>query len=172
VCKQSSQRGILFRSKKLKILIGSVFLAAASIAAAQQAVNANAPLMSIGPNQTTCGMPTNGPFVPKGVVTVHYNAVQQRFKINVSVHDASPNATYVVDIRCWTFGPQNAVGALITDNTGTGSAEIDLSLVPQGTFYIDIAIPPGAINSGTGAGGYGDTYVAGPFNLQVPQAGQ
>lgn len=31
-----------------------------------------------------------------------------------------------------------------------------------GTFYVDIAVPgPG----GPGAGGYGDTYIAGPFNF-------
>ena len=157
----------------MKSVIGSVFLAAASIAAAQQAVNANAPLVSIGPNVQFCsGNGPGGSYIgpTKGVVNVHYNATQQRFKINVSVHDALPNTTYVVDIRCWTFGPQNAVGALITDSTGTGSAEINLAVVPQGTFYIDIAVPPGAVIGPVGAYGYGDTYIAGPFNL--PQIGQ
>src|SRR5215469_18514130 len=114
----------------MKVLIGGMFLAAASICVAQQAVNANAPLVSIGPNVAACsgngpGGSYTGP--AKGVANVHFNATQQQFKINVSVHDALPNTTYVLDIRCWTFGPQNAVGALVTDSTGTGSAEINLA---------------------------------------------
>jgi hypothetical protein len=33
----------------------------------------------------------------------------------------------------------------------------------MGNFYVDIAVP--ARLGGPGAGGYGDTYIAGPFNL-------
>jgi hypothetical protein len=64
------------------------------------------------------------------------------------------------------FGPQQAIGTLTTDKAGTGSFQIDLwqEQVPaMGNFYIDIAVP--AQPGGPGAGGYGDTYIAGPFNL-------
>ncbi len=37
----------------------------------------------------------------------------------------------------------------------------------MGNFYIDIAVPPGSngLGAGTGAYGYGDTYIAGPLNV-------
>ena len=152
----------------MKLLIGSVFLAAASIAAAQQAQNGTAPLISIGNNVSSCQASGGGSYlgVAKGVANVHYNATQKRFKVNVSVHDAQPNTTYVVDIRCWVFGPQGAITALTTNNQGAGAAQIDLFLetAPSTPFYIDIAVPPAPGN--TGAFGYGDTYIAVPFNLQ------
>jgi hypothetical protein len=138
-------------------------------AMAQQTQNGTAPLVSIGLNVSACKAAGGTyPGVNKGVANVHYNAEQKRFKVNVSVHDASPNTTYVVDVRCWVFGPQNAIGALTTNKQGTGTAQIDLFLdkAPEGDFYIDIAVPPGAGVAYTGAGGYGDTYIAGPFNLQ------
>ena len=142
----------------------------AGAALAQQAQNGTAALVSIGPNVSACKADGGGPYsgLNKGVANVHYNAVQKRFTINVSVHDALPNTTYVVDIRCWVFGPQNAIGALTTNKQGTGTAQIDLFLdkAPDGDFYIDIAVPPGAGIAPIGAFGYGDTYIAGPFNLQ------
>jgi hypothetical protein len=80
-------------------------------------------------------------------------------RINVSVHDALPNTTYVVDIRC-----VGQIGALTTNSQGTGTAHITLPrTAPPAPFYIDIAVPP---PGGGGAGGYGDTFIAGPFNLQ------
>uniref|UniRef100_Q02AJ7 Spore coat protein U domain-containing protein n=1 Tax=Solibacter usitatus (strain Ellin6076) TaxID=234267 RepID=Q02AJ7_SOLUE len=137
---------------------------------AQQAENRTASLVSIGPNVSTCKADGGGSYsgINKGVANVHYNAVQKRFSVNVSVHDALPNTTYVVDIRCWVFGPQNAIGAITTNKQGTGTAQIDLFMdkAPVGDFYIDIAVPPGAGVAPVGAGGYGDTYIAGPFNLQ------
>ena len=137
---------------------------------AQSAKNANAPLISIGNNISACQGPNSqdGSFsgATKGVVNVHYNAEQKRFQVNVSVHDAEPNTTYDVDVRCWVFGPQHAIGSLTTNKQGTGTFQIDLWLekVPEmGNFYVDIAVP--AQLGGPGAGGYGDTYIAGPFNL-------
>jgi hypothetical protein len=136
-------------------------------ALAQQAKNGNAPLVSIGLNVPACKADGGGSFsgLNKGVANVHYNAVQKRFSVNVSVHDALPNTTYVVDVRCWVFGPQNAIGALTTNKQGTGTAQIDLFLekAPEEDFYIDIAVPP---PGNSGAGGYGDTYIAGPFDLK------
>jgi hypothetical protein len=139
---------------------------------AQTAKTDNAPLVSIGNNVQWCAGWNNlgGSFAPglgnKGVVNVQYNAQQKRFQVNVSVHDAQPNTTYDVDIRCWAFGPQQAIGQLKTNGQGTGTFQIDLWLekVPaMGNFYIDIAIP--AQPNGPGAGGYGDTYIAGPLNV-------
>jgi hypothetical protein len=129
----------------------------------------HANLVSIGNNVAACNVQeNNGPFIglTKGVVNVQYNAQQTRFKVNVSVHDALPNATYDVDIRCRIFGPvTNAIGQLKTNSQGTGTFQIDLSLdqvAAMASFYIDIAIPgPG----GPGAGGYGDTLIAGPLNV-------
>jgi hypothetical protein len=138
---------------------------------AQTTKTDNAPLVSIGPNVPYCTGPNTvgGPLIPsngnKGVVNVQYNAQQKRFQVTVSVHDAQPNTTYDVDIRCWTFGPQQAIGQLKTNGQGTGTFQIDLWIdkVPaMGNFYIDIAVPP---PGGPGAGGYGDTYIAGPLNV-------
>ena len=153
-----------------KIVATALLLGLSATAFAQNATNAHAPLVSIGPNVAACWGPNNqgGPFtgINKGVANVHYNAQQKRFSVNVSVHDALPNTRYDVDIRCWVFGPQQAIGTLTTDKAGTGSFQIDLwqEQVPaMGNFYIDIAVP--AQPGGPGAGGYGDTYIAGPFNL-------
>lgn len=146
----------------------TALLVVGSAAFAQNAKNANAPLVSIGNNVSACQGPNGGSysgFGAKGVVNVHYNAVQKRFQVNVAVHDAQPNTTYDVDVRCWVFGPQHAIGSLKTDQYGTGTFQIDLWLekAPEmGNFYIDIAVPP---PGGVGAYGYGDTYIAGPFNL-------
>jgi hypothetical protein len=151
------------------LLAATALLAAGSTAFAQNATNGNAPLISIGNNVAACqGQNQNGSYsgVTKGVVNVHYNAAQKRFQVNVSVHDALPNTTYGVDIRCWVFGPQQAIGSLTTNQQGTGTFQIDLWLekAPEmGNFYIDIAVP--AQVGGSGAYGYGDTYIAGPFNL-------
>jgi hypothetical protein len=155
-----------------KIAATALLLGLSGAALAQNATNDNAPLVSIGDNVQWCAGPYNqgGSFAPgngnKGVAVVHYNPQKYRFSVNVSVHDALPNTTYDVDIRCWVFGPQNAIGHLTTNNQGTGTFQIDLSLdkVPaMGNFYIDIAVP--AQPTGRGAGGYGDTYIAGPLNL-------
>lgn len=82
--------------------------------------------------------------------------------VNLSVHDALPNKTYVLDIRCWTFGPQSELGTLTTNSQGTGTAQFKLNgVTPVNPFYIDISVK----NGGGGAGGYGDTFIAGPFTL-------
>jgi len=152
------------------VIAATALLAVTGAAFAKSAKNANAPLISIGNNISACQGPNSqdGSFsgATKGVVNVHYNAEQKRFQVNVSVHDAEPNTTYDVDVRCWVFGPQHAIGSLTTNKQGTGTFQIDLWLekVPEmGNFYVDIAVP--AQLGGPGAGGYGDTYIAGPFNL-------
>ncbi|GAC1599130.1 MAG: hypothetical protein NVS3B21_25370 [Acidimicrobiales bacterium] len=110
-------------------------------------------LLHVGPNPGTC---TTIPAPESGVVNVHYNLVQQDQRVNISVHDALPNTTYEVDNRC-----HNPIGFLTTNSDGTGTAQIDLPPVLHGIFYIDLSVPGG----GTGAGGYGDTFIAGPFTL-------
>ena len=155
--------------RKKALLVTAAMLVAGGAVFAQNATNGNAPLISIGNNVAACqGQNQGGSFagVTKGVANVHYNAVQKRFQVNVSVHDALPNTTYDVDIRCWVFGPQHAIGSLTTNKEGSGTFQIDLWLekAPEmGNFYVDIAVPsqPG----GPGAYGYGDTYIAGPLNL-------
>ncbi len=148
-----------------KVLLALVAIVAIGIAVpvafAANDYNGTASLVSIGPNVAACSGPSGGPFAgtDSGVVNVHFNVVQSREKVNVSVHDALPNTTYVVDVRC-----VGQIGTLTTNSQGTGTAQIDLSNVtsPPGTFYIDIAVPP---PGGAGAGGYGDTRIAGPFTL-------
>jgi hypothetical protein len=154
-----------------KIAATALFLGLGIAAQAQNATNDNAPLVSIGNNVEWCSGPDNhggsfAGFGNKGVAVVHYNPQKYRFSVNVSVHDALPNTTYDVDIRCWVFGPQHAIGQLTTNKQGTGTFQIDLSLdkvEAMGNFYIDIAVP--AQPKGPGAGGYGDTYIAGPLNV-------
>jgi hypothetical protein len=155
-----------------KIAATALLLGLSGVALAQNATNDSAPLVSVGNNVQWCSGWNNqgGSFAPglgnKGVAVVHYNPQKYRFSVNVSVHDAQPNTTYDVDIRCWVFGPQHAIGQLTTNKQGTGTFQIDLSLdkvEAMGNFYIDIAVP--AQPGGPGAGGYGDTYIAGPLNL-------
>jgi hypothetical protein len=114
-------------------------------------------MVHVGLNVAECSGSFLGP--NSGVVNAHFNAVQHRLKINVAVHDALPDTLYVVDIRC--VGP---IGVLTTNKQGTGTFQIDLyqESAPR-TFYVDIAVPP---PGGGGAGGYGDTFIAGPFTLE------
>jgi hypothetical protein len=146
-----------------RLLLGLTAVAAVAIAVpvalSAGAYNGTASLVHQGVNPPQCAVPFAGTdSTASGVVNVHFNVVQQRFAVNVSVHDAMPNTTYVVDVRC-----VGAIGMLTTNGQGTGTAHIEhaqTTLPP--TFYIDIAVPgPG----GSGAGGYGDTFIAGPFNL-------
>ena len=143
-----------------KVMVGLLVTAAVAVAVplalAANASTGNAKLVHVGLNVPECVGPFAGD--DSGVVNVQYNAVQQREKVNVSVHNALPNQEYVVDIRC-----VGAIGTLTTNGQGTGTAQIDLSdvAVAPGTFYVDISVP----NGGGGAGNYGDTFIAGPFTL-------
>ena len=145
--------------RKLALLAASAVLGLglAGVAQAQSAVNDTAALVHVGLNPSTCG---SIPGANSGVANVHFNVVQERFKANISVHDALPDTTYVIDIRC-----VGAIGTLTTNAQGTGTAQITLSFdtAPSGPFYIDISVPP---PGGGGAGDYGDTFIAGPLNLQ------
>ena|ERR1035437_551144 len=145
--------------KKLCLLIGCsglALVAVPALSAAAQDENGTASLVHVGLNPA-CG---TVPGTDSGVVNVHLNAVQDLFKVNVSVHDALPNTTYVVDIRC-----QHQIGTLTTNGQGTGTAHVDLTASTSGPapgpFYIDISV----LGGGGGVGGYGDTFIAGPFNL-------
>jgi hypothetical protein len=140
----------------LGVSVALLLLGMVGAAFAQNAQNGNAPLIHVGLNPDSCGV--GNPGSASGVVNVHFNQQQNRLKVNVSVHDALPNTTYVVDIRC-----QHAIGALTTNSQGTGTSTIELlqDTAPS-VFYIDISVA----NGGGGAGNYGDTFIAGPFNLQ------
>lgn len=147
-----------------------VMLAAAAAVAVPLALaaandsNGTAALNHVGPNPETCSPSQGGAYAgtASGVVNVHYNKVQNRFMVNLSVHDALPNTTYVLDVRCFAFGPQNELGTLTTDSDGTGTAQFTLNgVTPTNPFYVDISVKHG----GGGAFDYGDTFIAGPFNL-------
>jgi hypothetical protein len=143
--------------KIMLVLVAALAVGVAvPVALAANADNGTAHLVHVGLNPSACVGPFVGP--DSGVVNVHYNAVQSRETVNVSVHDALPNQTYVVDVRC-----VGQIGSLTTNSQGTGTAQIDLANVtaPPGTFYIDISV----LGGGGGAGGYGDTFIAGPFTL-------
>ncbi len=85
--------------KKLILLTASAVLGLglSGVALAEDAGNDTAALVHVGLNPATCKAI---PGINSGVANTHFNAVQNRLKINVSVHDALPNTTYVVDIRC------------------------------------------------------------------------
>jgi hypothetical protein len=119
------------------------------IAQAVNADNDREALVHVGQNPNSC---TTVPGTDSGSVTVHFSAVRNRFSVNISVHDALPRTTYVVDIRC-----VGAIGSLSTDSFGVGRAHIDVprSAPPSG-FFIDISVFNGT---------YGDTFIAGPFKL-------
>ena len=140
---------------------------AVPVALSATADTGNAALMHYGLNPAGTSLPVLSPDTPaSGVVNVQYNKNQDRFKVNLSVHDAQPNQTYVLDIRYWAFTgtPADELGTLTTNSNGTGTAQFTVSnphLTPD--FYIDISVK----NGGGGAGGYGDTFVAGPFTLNA-----
>jgi hypothetical protein len=148
----------------LFVVLAATAAVAVPVALAASDSNGTASLMHVGMNPGTCSPDKGGayPGTASGVVNVHYNRVQNRFMVNLSVHDALPNTTYVLDIRCFAFGPQNELGTLITDSDGTGTAQFTLNgVTPTRNFYIDISVKHG----GGGAFDYGDTFIAGPFNL-------
>jgi len=124
-------------------------------APAQDLENHTAALAHVGLNPSSCGKVLG---VESGTVNVHLNGARDRFKVIVSVSNALPNTTYVVDIRCVT-----AIGSLTSNSQGAGAVEFELPLsaLPANDFFIDISVP----NGGNGAGNYGDTFIAGPFNL-------
>lgn len=125
--------------------------------------NGIAPLMHYGLNPAGYEVPVLSPGTPaSGVVNVHYNNVKDRFMATLLVHGAMPKTTYVLDIRYWAFGPQSELGTLTTNSKGMGFAHFAVSdVAPTPNFYIDISVK----NGGGGAGGYGDTFIAGPFTL-------
>ena len=141
----------------LAVLMALLVALATSYAASRHAhaapvENGHAPLVHVGPNPSSCTGPFTGS--DSGVVNVHIH--QNGNFLNVSVHDASPNTTYVVDIRC-----VGKIGTLDTNSEGTGTAQIDLPSSLPASFFIDVSVPP---PGGAGAGGYGDTFIAGPFS--------
>jgi hypothetical protein len=134
------------------VLAGLSLIGVAMASVGQDADNGTAALVHEGPNPATCGQT---PGTDSGVVNVHSNVVQNRRRVNISLHDALPNTTYEVDIRC-----VSAIGFLTTNRRGTGTAHIDLAgfTWPTPVFYIDLLTgdPNGAV-------GLGDVFVAGPF---------
>jgi hypothetical protein len=122
---------------------------------AEDLANETADLAHVGLNPSSCGKVLG---VESGTVNVRLNAARNRFKVIVSVCDALPNTTYAVNIRC-----VGAIGSLGSNSEGTAAAEFNLpiSALPAKEFFIDISVP----NGGGGANNYGDTFIAGPFDL-------
>ncbi len=146
------------------VICGTAALGAATAAQAStpaKALNANAHLVHVGPNPAGCG---TAPGPTRGEVNVHTNANLSHSRINISVHGALAKTTYEVDLRCGS-----AIGTLTTNRAGSGTAHINLSytLIAGSPFFVDISVPPGASAAGSalGSGGYGDTFIAGPFTL-------
>ncbi len=110
------------------------------------------PLVHVGPNPSAC----TGPFAGTSSGVVNVSLDKSGNSVNVSVHGALPNTTYVVDIRC-----VGAIGTFSTDSKGIGTASLDLPSTLPTTFYIDVEVPP---PGGAGFGGYGDSFIAGPFS--------
>jgi hypothetical protein len=129
----------------------ALFVGLVAIAPVDKADNDSGALVHVGSNPGSCG---TTPGADSGMVDVHFNADRNRFKVNVSVHDALPRTTYVVDIRC-----VGQIGSLTTNSRGTGRVQIDLSrsAPPSDGFFIDISVYNGVT--------YGDTFIAGPFVL-------
>jgi hypothetical protein len=133
-------------------MVGSLALNAVPAVAAANAHNGHAALVHVGLNPATC---TTVPGTKSGVVTVHTNVKRKESHINISVHHALPKTVYEVDIRC-----VGQIGTLKTNSRGTGTAHITDLAPLTGTFYVDLSVPGG----GGGAGGFGDTFIAGPFS--------
>ena len=121
------------------------------IAQADNTHSDTATLVHVGQNPNSCGTIAG---TESGVADVRFDVDRKRFKVNVSVYGALPKTTYVVDIRC-----VGAIGTLTTDSLGAARAQIDLSrsAPPSSGFFIDISVFNGVT--------YGDTFIAGPFDL-------
>jgi hypothetical protein len=145
---------MLLKKSRLIVMTALAALSIATVASADSM--ANRPLIHVGMNVIQCSGTALNIGSTNGVVSSRYQRGQNHLVVNVAVHDALPNTTYVIDVRC-----MGAIGALTTDSTGVGSAQLDLNLDAVPTqYYIDISVP----NVGGGFGNYGDTFVAGPFN--------
>jgi len=141
------------------LLCGMSGLADAALVTNTTEILYDAQLLSVGQNPASCVGPfsgtNSGPVRIQTITGVGPNGFLQ---VRVALEDATPNTIYVVDIRC-----QKQIGTIRTNRRGNGSTNIGIFGVPTGTsYFIDAAIPPG--NGGTGAGGYGQTFIAGPFN--------
>jgi hypothetical protein len=134
------------------VLAAGVFcLGLIFIAHAESIYRDTATLVHVGQNPNSCGTISG---TENGVANVRFDADRKRLKVNITVYDALPKTTYVVDIRC-----VGAIGSLTTDSLGAGEAQIDLSrpAPPSSGFFIDISVFNGTT--------YGDTFIAGPFDL-------
>jgi hypothetical protein len=133
------------------VAAGVLCLGLLFIAQADNTYSGTATLVHVGKNPNSCGTISG---TDSGVANVRFDADRKRFKVNVSVYDALPKTTYVVDIRC-----VGAIGNLTTDSLVAARAQIDLSrsAPPSSGFFIDISVFNGVT--------YGDTFIAGPFDL-------
>jgi hypothetical protein len=130
------------------VAAGVLCLGLLLIAQADNTYSGTATLVHVGQKPKSCGTISGA---DSGVADVHFDADRKRFKVNVSIYDALPKTTYVVDVRC-----VGAIGSLTTDSLGAARAHIDLSrsAPPSSGFFIDISV----FNGFT----YGDTFIAGP----------
>ena len=130
-------------------------LACALLASAQDTPHAHGPLLHVGTNPASCTGPFDGKF--NGNVRVHFYEDQKTLQISVEVHKAQKKTDYAIEIRCVGY-----LGTLTTDKHGDGVIAFSVPINdPPKRFYINVAVPTG----GSGTGGYGDTFIAGPFDL-------
>lgn len=142
------------KSLAIGAMVGSLLATAALPALAKNNFNDEAHLMHVGLNPAECTGPFTGP--DSGEVNVHNNVNKDSTRLNVEVHHALPNQVYVIDVRC-----VGQIGSLTTNSQGEGNAHLSMPGTITGSFYIDISV----LGGGGGAGGYGDTFIAGPFEL-------
>jgi len=139
--------------RKLVVWLAGVLIG--MMAWAQDTPHARGPLLHVGTNPASCTGPFDGKF--NGQVRVHFYADQKALQINVEVHKAQKKTDYAVEMRCVGY-----LGTLTTDKHGDGLINFSVPINdPPKRFYINVAIPTG----GNGSGGYGDTFIAGPFDL-------
>lgn len=134
---------------------GILALAAFPTFAAKDTDHGKAELWHVGLNPASCTGPFTG--TGSGNVQVWTSDKNGAFKLEVTLKRGGlPNTTYDVDIRC-----VGKIGTLKTDADGNGEAEIAWPSTPTSPFFVDVSV----FGGGGGAGGYGDTFIAGPFSL-------
>ena len=138
-----------------KFLLVASVLSFSLLSWPQDTPHARGPLLHVGLNPASCTGPFDGKF--NGQVRVHFYSDQKNLSISVEVHKAQKKTDYAVEMRCVGF-----LGTLTTDKHGDGMVSFSVPINdPPKRFYINVAVPTG----GSGSGGYGDTFIAGPFDL-------
>ena len=144
------------------VMCGSAALGVGTVAQAspgkgpghQKAFNGNAHLIHVGLNPEPVG-PSRAPRAARSTCTA-----TRRVTAQGSTFRARCYAEHELRPRHPLCGPDRDAQ---DHGAGNGTAHIKISApLPTGlTIYVDISV----LGGGGGSGGYGDTFIAGPFNL-------